>query len=131
MSNSLSLHTIETQHSLSLPEIQIFTQLNLTEYVHYVRVATLLILGCVSKANKMPPLSWSLQLVRKQASKQVRKSQIIQQAMKKTQQPNITKRSYKEYTDDFKEGSIWAETRKIKKKKKKTQQYGMNKRNPK
>ena len=38
--------------------------------------------------------------------------------MKKTQQPNITKRSCKEYIDDFKEGSIWAETRKIKKKKK-------------
>ena len=28
LSDSLSLHTIETQHSLSLPEIQIFTQVN-------------------------------------------------------------------------------------------------------
>ena len=44
--------------------------------------------------------------MRKQASKEGRKSQIIQQAMKKTQQPNITKRSCKEkYTDDFNGGS--------------------------
>ena len=49
LSSSLSLHTIETQHSLSLPEIQIFTQLNLTEHVHYVRVTILNIWGYMSE----------------------------------------------------------------------------------
>ena len=49
LSGSLSLHTIETQHSLSLPEIQIFTQLNLTEHVHYVRVTILNIWGYMSE----------------------------------------------------------------------------------
>jgi len=49
LSNSLSLHTIETQHSLPLPETQIFTQLNETEHVHYIRVTILNIWGYISE----------------------------------------------------------------------------------